>query len=481
MLMAAVLPRDSVVTYKPSWGAKVNLSTADHVALADTGPFVPLKAGLGPEDEKSPSYPARGRLKSPLQNGSVTCPFPAHFSTHSVTAELNHSYGSLSSLSHGNSNGSVVHLARAALTRANTLRSATGPLKGSYSSISSVASTPECPVSPIKSPHLPVRTSSISSNTSLTTVQDPPTSPVITSSLPNKTNNNVVTSPDHLPSPIRTHHFPYRTYSSGSDTNDSRPSSVHSTNTEEATIAITINEDEDVEDDNEEDQEHIEVRNFRAEVEERGIRNERIDRVDIEERIGKFPHYATENRRPRNPLLSLDNRSRRLDVDDRRRRKPRVVMKSNSLNFTPLVVAQQPPQRNYHECSRPTITPTAFNLQQRRSHLAPDPSRRAQGSFRSNKTVSFDCETRTETFETDLTESETDEREFARLMNHYNRRPIVRVPIPRDDDEYIPPGKEEQDFLPKVLCFALALVITGGILYGLNVVISKMNMSLFSS
>ncbi|KAK4315165.1 hypothetical protein Pmani_013598 [Petrolisthes manimaculis] len=485
--MAAVLPRDSVVTYKPSWGAKVNLSTTDHVALADTGPFIPLKADFGPEDEKSPSYPARGRLKSPLlQNGSVTGPFPTQFSTHSISAELNHSYGSLSSLCHANSNGSVAHLARAALTRANTLRSTTGPVKGSagtnISNNSSVASTPECPASPIKSPHLPIRTNSTSSNNSLATVLDRPTSPVITPHLPSKPTNNVIPSPDHTTSPIRLPHFPNRTYSSGSDTNDSRPSSVHSTNTEEATIAITINVDEDEEEDNEEDQEDIEVRNLRAELEERGIRKARIDRVDIHERPGRFKLCNTENRRLRNPLLSLDSRSRRLDLDDRRRRKPRVVMKSNSLNFTPLIVSQQPPQRNYQECSRPTITPTAINLQQRRSHLVPDPSRRAQGSFRSNKTVSFDCETRTETFETDLTESENDEREYTHLMNHYNRRPVVRVPLPLLADEtYMPPGKEEQDFLPKVLCFALALVITGGILYGLNVLISRMNMSLFSA
>lgn len=349
MLMAAVVPRDTVVTYKPPRGTKVNLSTANHVALADTGSVRVVKGDLGPEEERSLSLPTRGRHKSPLiQNGSAV-------TSHLITAELNQCTGSLSSLCHTTSNGIVPHVARPALTRSATLRSANGPL----------------------------RSSSISG------------------------------ALDRPPSPGKLQRSLSRTPSVGSDTNDSRPSSIHSTTTDEINVAIPIEEVE--------------------------------EKVEAEEKLLKNPRV--------------------------------VMLKSNSVSFTPVIVSQQPPQRDQHGCPPRPLNPTPINLQQRRSGLMVDPSRRA--TYRANKTVSFDCETRTETFETDLTESENDEREFVHLMGHYERRPHVRLPMTHDD-EYCPPGKEEQDFLPKVLCFALALVITGGILYGLNVIISRMNMNLFS-
>ena len=345
--MAAVVPRDTVVTYKPPRGTKVNLSTANHVALADTG-SARVKGDLVPEEERSLSLPTRGRAKSPL---AQQCPAAT---SHLITAELNHCTGSLSSLCHSSGNGVLPHMARPVLTRSATLRSANGPLRSS-----SISGALDRPASPGK---------------------------------PQKTFS--------------------RTPSASSDTNDSRPSSIHSTATEEFNVAVPP-EDE----------------------------GEKVE----EEKLLKNPRV--------------------------------VMLKSNSLTFTPVIVQQQPPQRDQHGCPRP-ITPTTVNLQQRRSGLMVDPTRRA--CYRANKSVSFDCETRTETFETEMTESETDEREFVQLMGHYDRRPHVRLPISHDD-EYCPPGKEEQDFLPKVLCFALALVITGGILYGLNVVISRMNMNLFSA
>ena len=345
--MAAVVPRDTVVTYKPPRGIKVNLSTANHVALADTG-RARVKGDLVPEEERSLSLPTRGRSKSPLMHhGPAT-------TSHLITAELNHCTGSLSSLCHTNSNGVVAHMARPAFTRSATLRSSNGPLRSS-----SISGALDRPVSPGKLQR------SFS-----------------------------------------------RTPSASSDTNDSRPSSIHSTATEEFNVAVPVEEEE-----------------------------EKVE----EEKLLKNPRV--------------------------------VMLKSNSLTFTPVIVPQQPPQRDQHGCPRP-LTPTTVNLQQRRSGLMVDPARRA--CYRANKTVSFDCETRTETFETEMTESETDEREFVQLMGPYDRRPHVRLPMSHDD-EYCPPGKEEQDFLPKVLCFALALVITGGILYGLNVVISRMNMNLFSA
>lgn len=348
--MAAVVPRDTVVTYKPPRGTKVNLSTANHVALADTGSVRVLKSDLGPEEERSLSLPTRGRhQKTPLiPNGSAA-------TSHLITAELNQCTGSLSTLCHTPSNGIVAHMARPALTRSATIRSANGPLRSS--SISGALDRPS-------SPGKPQRTFC-------------------------------------------------KTPSLGSDTNDSRPSSVHSTATDEINVVLPVEEVE--------------------------------EKVEVEEKLLKNPRV--------------------------------VMLKSNSLTFTPIIVSQQPPQKDQHGCPPRPLNPTPINLQQRRSGLMANPSRRA--TYRGNKTVSFDCETRTETFETDLTESETDEREFVHLMGHYERRPHVRLPMTHDD-EYCPPGKEEQDFLPKVLCFALALVITGGILYGLNIIISRMNMNLFS-
>lgn len=349
MLMAAVVPRDTVVTYKPPRGTKVNLSTANHVALADTGSVRLVKGDLGPEEERSLSLPTRGRHKAPLiQNGSA-------ITNHLITAELNQCTGSLSSLCHTPSNGVVPHMARPAFTRSATIRSANGPLRSS-----SIGGALDRPSSPCK-PQLPFS----------------------------------------------------RTSSAGSDTNDSRHSSTHSIAADDINVAIPVEEEE--------------------------------EKVEVEERLLKNPRV--------------------------------VMLKSNSLTFTPVIVSQQPPQRDQHGCQPRVLNPTPVNLQQRRSGLRVDPPRRA--SYRANKTVSFDCETRTETFETDLTESENDEREFVHLMGHYERRPQVRLPMTHDD-EYCPPGKEEQDFLPKVLCFALALVITGGILYGLNIIISRMNMNLFS-
>lgn len=349
MLMAAVVPRDTVVTYKPPRGTKVNLSTANHVALADTG-SPRVKGDLVPEEDRSLSLPTRGRSKSPLvQHGPAA-------TRHLITAELNHCTGSLSSLCHANSNGLVAHpMARPAFTRSATLRSPSGPLRSS--SISGALDRPA-------SPGRPQRSFS-------------------------------------------------RTPSAGSDTNDSRQGSITSIATDELTMAVPVEDEEE------------------EKVEEKLLKNPRV-----------------------------------------------VMLKSNSLTFTPVIVPQQPPQRDQHVCPPRPLTPTTVNLQQRRPGLMVDPTRRA--TYRANKSVSFDCETRTETFETEMTESETDEREFVQLMGHYDRRPHVRLPMTHDD-EYCPPGKEEQDFLPKVLCFALALVITGGILYGLNVLISRMNMNLFSA
>ncbi|XP_064080517.1 uncharacterized protein LOC135197306 [Macrobrachium nipponense] len=165
MLMAAVVPRDTVVTYKPPRGTKVNLSTADHVTLADTGDAL-LRTCKGgdplhlSEDELSPlqqplnaqqqqqQQSVRGYVvasKGGCSSPSSSLPSPASaagastgITSHLVTAELNHSStGSLSSLRHANSNGSVASLARAAITRANTLRSSANnscPLKSSTSS-----------------------------------------------------------------------------------------------------------------------------------------------------------------------------------------------------------------------------------------------------------------------------------------------------------------------------------------------------------
>lgn len=351
--MAAVVPRDTVVTYKPPRGTKVNLSTANHVALADTGSVRLLKGDLGPEEERSLSLPTRGQHKSPLiQNGSAV-------TNHLITAELNQCTGSLSSLCHTPSNGVVPHMARPPFTRSATIRSAHGPLRSS----------------------------------------------------------SIGGALDRTSYPGKQHRPLSRTSSVGSDTNDSRPASTQSITADDISVAIPVEEEEE---------EKVEM-----EVEERVLKNPRV-----------------------------------------------VMLKSNSLTFTPVIVSQQPPQRDQHVCPPRALNPTPVNLQQRRRPgLMVDPARRA--SYRANKTVSFDCETRTETFETDLTESENDEREFVHLMGHYERRPQVRLPMTHDD-EYCPPGKEEQDFLPKVLCFALALVITGGILYGLNVIISRMNMNLFS-
>lgn len=350
MLMAAVVPRDTVVTYKPPKGSKVNLSTADHVTLADTGELRPLKGETILEEELSvPVVPAvRSQQKASCRRPNS--PSSASSVNQFVAAELSSSTGSLSSLCHVTANGSVAHLARAAITRANTLRATNGPLKSSTSSSSALDQTG----GPAKAQGTFTRTSSL-----------------------------------------------------GSESEKSHRASILSNATEEVSLAIPLDE---------EDEE---------------------------------------------------------DVDD-----PRVAMlRSNSINFTPLVVTQQPPSLDQHGSPRP-ISPAPPNLQLRRSGLMSDRSRRA--NYRAAKNVSFDCETRTETFETELTESETDEREFVRLMGHYDRRPHVRLPLSLEE-EYQPPGKEEEDFLPKMLCFALALVITGGILYGLHLLISHMNINLFGS
>ncbi|XP_071547816.1 uncharacterized protein [Panulirus ornatus] len=360
MLMAAVVPRDTVVTYKPPRGTRVNLSTtAHHVAVADTGDVHLLKGDVVSEDDQSPTNSLRGRPKSPLVY-NTPLPSPAGTTNHQIAAELNHSTGSLSSLCHASSNGSMVHLARAAITRANTLRSASDPLK-----------------------------TSISTSTAL----------------------------DRTEGQCEPHKSLSRTNSLCSDTYDSRPNSFFSTATEEVSLAIPLDFEEEEE---------------RGEVEPRP------------------PHPQ-----------------------------PRVsVRHSNTQTYPPVMVAQQqPPLRIQHGCPRPLGLSPSY-LQQRRQGLLSDHARRA--NYRGTKNVSFDCETRTETFETELTESETDEREFVRLMGHYDRRPHVRLPL-TPEDEYFPPGKEDQDFLPKFLCFALALVITGGILYGLNLIVSRMNMNLFSA
>nr|XP_045605016.1 uncharacterized protein LOC123762549 [Procambarus clarkii] len=355
MLMAAVVPRDTVVTYKPPRGTKVNLSTAHHVALADTGAVSPVKGEPVSEDDQSPTHASRGRLKSIQIHSPQLPPAAGSVTNHIITAELNHTSGSLYNLCHATNNGSVAQLARAAITRANSRRAT-----------------------------LISQKSSTSTNVSVDKTEHPSRSPTSFS----------------------------RTTSLCCDANDSRPNSIHSsTTTEEINLAIPLDEEE------------------RVEV-EREAQSSQV-----------------------------------------------LMLKSRSVTLTPEVVSQQPPLRDQHGLPRPLdLTPSS--LQQRRSGLLLDQARRA--NYRANKNVSFDNTTRTEVYETELTESETDEREFVRLMSHWERRAHLRLPLTAEND-YCPPGKEELGFLPKVLCFVLALVITGGILYGFNLVISHMNMNLFSA
>ncbi|XP_069946906.1 uncharacterized protein [Cherax quadricarinatus] len=349
MLMAAVVPRDTVVTYKAPRGTKVNLSTAHHVALADTGHVCPFKGDLVSEDDQSPSHTSLARVKSSQVQGIKLS--STGVTNHLITAELNYSTGSLSNLCHATSNTSVAQLARAAITRANTCRKTTSPPKSSTSTSVSLGKDKNQP---------------------------------------------------------RSCHSFRRASSLCSDSNDSR-CSLYSRTTE-ASVAIPLDKEE------------------REEVESK----------------------------------TQDPRA--------------AMLKSSSLTFTPVLLSQQPPlwdQHGFPQC----LDRTPSNLQQRRSGLLTDHAHCAK--YRTSKNVSFDCDTRTETFETEVTESETDERDFVRLTGNWERRPHLRLPV-TTDNSYCPPGKEEQDLLPKVLCFALALVITGGILYGFNLLISRMNMNLFS-
>ena len=105
-------------------------------------------------------------------------------------------------------------------------------------------------------------------------------------------------------------------------------------------------------------------------------------------------------------------------------------------------------------------------------------------NYKSTKTknVSFDNEARTQIYEADFDESEVDdEREKIRLLYQQMER-NYHIPMAYGEvNDFYPPSKEEEDLLPKFLCFGLAILITGGFVYILNLVVSKLNVNLFSS
>ncbi|CAL4062175.1 unnamed protein product, partial [Meganyctiphanes norvegica] len=103
-------------------------------------------------------------------------------------------------------------------------------------------------------------------------------------------------------------------------------------------------------------------------------------------------------------------------------------------------------------------------------------------NYNSLKNVSFDFEPQREFFEPERKESVLDGRDFIGLMapNEPPMYPRFRLPPIHMDEDYTPPGKEEDDILPKMLCFALAIILSAAILYGLNHIVNHLNIKIFN-
>ena len=72
----------------------------------------------------------------------------------------------------------------------------------------------------------------------------------------------------------------------------------------------------------------------------------------------------------------------------------------------------------------------------------------------------------------DDSSDEADENEIL-IPRFYESRVIENLM------DYSPPVKEDDELLPKLICFAIALTITAGIIYSFSYLVQSLNINLF--